>query len=421
MPKIAKVMTAKEVEKQTRELDPGKGISVGGVPGLRLRVSRPGEGTWSFRYRTNGGATRRNLKLGSYPATSLAKARKKALKTLGKVEDGEDPQRKRAQARSGGQSFRAMTEAVLKEYEYEVKNDKVRPRTLREYRRIIDTDLLPRWGKLPAGKVTREDVEALRDEIQDGRESPAMADATVRAVKTIFNRGLRRKFPGLKGNPALNVERPGCGKRDRYLLAGEVRAVWRACAPDVPGVGWAFRLALLTGQRMGSVASLRWEDVTEESAGPLWTIPPERFKGKRPHLVPLSPEALEVIDEAREKAASQTWVFPSQPPAKRPFLQAWNKSLARIRERAGIDHWTAHDFRRTFRTWATRHEEDGGLGVIPPVADAVLGHKEASLGYDRYTGETERYLLREKREALEAWGAWVREALEAEDEEDDRG
>lgn len=84
-----------------------------------------------------------------------------------------------------------------------------------------------------------------------------------------------------------------------------------------------------------------------------------------------------------------------------------NKALQRVRERSELPSWTIHDFRRTLRTHAARAVEDGGIGVAPNVADAVLGHKEASLGFDRYTGEPERYLLAEKRNALAKWGRFV--------------
>ena len=175
-----------------------------------------------------------------------------------------------------------------------------------------------------------------------------------------------------------------------------------------------FRLALLTAQRIGSVSALRWDAVSGED---LWKIPPSDFKGKRAHLVPLSPEARDVLKELREVATGE-WVFPGRAGTKSPHLTNTAGSLARIRDRTEIPPWTAHDFRRTFRTHATRpqnpdHPKDpAGLGMLPEVADAVLGHKEATLGFDRYTGDSERYLLSERREALRRWGAFVREAVE---------
>ncbi len=92
------------------------------------------------------------------------------------------------------------------------------------------------------------------------------------------------------------------------------------------------------------------------------------------------------------------------------------KSLSRVRGNTPtIPHWTLHDFRATFRTHAVRAEEDGGLGVPAHVADAVLGHKEASLGFARYTGDRDRYMLSEKRDALRKWGEFVKAAVEEEE------
>ena len=94
-----------------------------------------------------------------------------------------------------------------------------------------------------------------------------------------------------------------------------------------------------------------------------------------------------------------------------------NRALARIRKRSKLAPWTVHDFRRTFRTHATRSEHPDhpkdpvGLGVMPYIADAVLGHKEPSLGFGRYTAEQERYLISEKREALRRWGEFVAESV----------
>ena len=414
MPKRAPPLTATRVKALTSEGQAQRDVADGLVPGLGIRVSKTGRKTWVFSYRANGTRNRR-MKLGTFPAMSLADARKRARDVLGEVEIGEDPAQDRADRRRGEYSFEAMVEEVVKrEYEPLVANGEMRPGTFREYVRIIESELLPRWKDLPVANIARRDVRELADEIVD-RGSPHMADATVRCLSALFNRALDRDFPTLDSNPAVRVKVAGAGgQRDRYLTLDEIRAVWKATSGEMPGVGWAFRIALLTGQRMGSVAAMRWDGIEwagDEDSG-LWTIPAEHFKGKRTHLVPLSPEASEVLQVVREAEGDEEWVFPARPPSRKPFLQAWNKSLARIRERTDIPHWTVHDFRRTFRTHATRAEEEGGLAVSGQVADAVLGHKEATLGFDRYTGDRARYLLHEKGEALTAWGQLIRGALE---------
>ena len=194
----------------------------------------------------------------------------------------------------------------------------------------------------------------------------------------------------------------------------EIKAVWTATEEESPLIRGIFRLALLTVARIGSVSALRWDAVS----GDLWTIPASNFKGRRPHLVPLLSEVLDIVTELREVATSDEWVFPARAGTKRPHLANTAGSLARIRERTAIPPWTAHDFRTTFRTHALRSREPNGsgepagLGIDARVADAVLGHKEASGGFAHYAGDKLNYLIHEKREALRRWGAFVRMAVE---------
>ena len=81
-----------------------------------------------------------------------------------------------------------------------------------------------------------------------------------------------------------------------------VKLIWQTTGDETRATRGAFRLALLTGQRIGSVLAMRWDGIT----GDLWTIPPEHFKGRRTHVVPLSNEAYEGVEELKETAYSDT-------------------------------------------------------------------------------------------------------------------
>ena len=160
---------------------------------------------------------------------------------------------------------------------------------------------------------------------------------------------------------------------------------------------------------------MKWADIDDSD---VWVIPAEDFKGKRRHAVPLSRESLEVLEELRPISGKGEYVFPGRADGELDHVSSVNRALATVRKRSGLEDWTLHDLRRTFRTHATRAKDPqnpkdpAGLGVDPHIADAVLGHREASLGFDRYTGEPERYLIAEKRAALDAWAAFVRQAVE---------
>ena len=412
MPRIR--LTAKGVE-SLATAKPQEDFWDTNTPGLCLRVSRPsdrspgGRRVWYVRYRTPEGKHRR-MKLGEFPHLSLAKARDKARSTLSKADAGEDPAQER-QARKGGEtSFRALAEKVLEARARKGRDGKpTRSKTRNERRRILERDVFPFWGARPAASISRADVVELVEGIAD--RAPVQANRTLSLVRLVFNDGIRRGFPGLETNPAHLVAPPGPeGSRDRYLRMSELRVVWSSVMEERDLATRAvFRLALLTAQRIGSVSSMRWQDMDRG----VWTIPAESFKGKRPHLVPLSSEALAVVREVEAvRDPDSDYLFPSRAGAKRPHIHNVSGALTRIRRRAGIPHWVAHDFRTTFRTWATRARVDGGLGVDPRVADAVLGHKDPTLGFSRYTGDQERYLLHEKGEALTLWGGTVATAVE---------
>lgn len=374
------------------------------TPGLVLRVSgESGAKTWGVRYRMSG--ARRRQKLGSYPTLSLAEARAAAREVQRQADAGEDPAKERADRRAGHYTFKELADEVL-----EARAMRTRPVTQRERTRLLGKELLPAWGDRPAAEITRREVVHLVEDIAK-RGAPIVANRTLGLIRMIFNDGLRRGFPTLEANPAHLVERPAeeVG-RGRYLSREEIEAVWAATGDEARATRGTFRIALLTGQRIGSVRAMRWDGIT----GDLWTIPPEHFKGKRAHVVPLSTQGLEVIDELKKIADSDTWVFPSRAKAERPYLTNTGSAVSRVRKKTSIPSWTVHDFRTTFRTHAVRAMEDGGLAIPAHVADAVLGHKEATLGFERYTGDRDRYLLHEKRDALRKWGAFIMEAVEAE-------
>ncbi len=373
--------------------------------GLCLRVSSAGRRTWTLRYRTGEGKQRR-MKLGEFPHLSLSDARDAARAALHRTMAGEDPAAELSEVREGARTFRALAEEILK-----ARAARTREKTQVGRRSMLNRHVLPAWGAREASSITRRDVVLLVEKVaRDG--APVVANRVLSLVHLIFNDGIRRGFPGIESNPAHLVEKPTQeGSRDRYLLRSEVRAVWAAIEADAnPSVRGAFQIALLTGQRIGSVLAMRWDLIEPE----LWRIPEPDFKGRRAHLVPLSPEALEVLSELedfREVGGQQ--VFPSRAGSRRPHMTNMGTPLRRVRERAGIPHWVVHDFRTTFRTHATRALDDGGLGAPGHVADAVLGHVEGTLGFSRYTGDQERYLLSEKRAVLREWGAWVRSVIAA--------
>lgn len=368
------------------------------VPGLGIRLTNRGVKAWFVRYRANG--SNRRMTLGRYPTLSLAKARDRARAVLADAGAGKDPALERRERRANDTTFGALAREVL-----DAKAAAgTRGSTQREREQVLRAELLPAWRNRPASSITRRDVALLVERI--GRRAPVHAGKVLAVVRLIYNEGLRRGFPGIESNPAHLLQpakRPGV--RNRFLTMDEIKTVWKVLEREALITRCFFRFALLTAQRYGAVRAIRWTDIED---GDVWRTPAPVFKGKRDHLTPLSAEALAVLDEVRMLTGDGEYVFPSRRGGPRNSIRT---ALTRIQERSKLSRWTLHDFRRTFRTHAVRATEDGGLAIPPSVADAVLGHREASLGFDRYTAEPERYLLHEKRDALAKWGRCVRGAV----------
>jgi integrase len=186
----------------------------------------------------------------------------------------------------------------------------------------------------------------------------------------------------------------GAEARDRVLTDREVGTIWRAAG----AMGWPFgplmRLLLLTAQRRDEVAGLRWSELSPDLA--VWTVPKERAKNGRAHVVHLAPEARAVLATVpRVEGCDLVFTTSGRTP-----VSGFAKAKERLDRLSGVGGWRLHDFRRTAVTWMA------GAGVPPHVADRLLNHVEGAIRgvaavYQR--GE----FLSERKAALEAWAGHV--------------
>jgi integrase len=235
-----------------------------------------------------------------------------------------------------------------------------------------------------------------------------MADRVLAFVRKAFNWQATRddKFtpPIVKG---MARTKPRERVRDRVLDDQEIRDLWTAldellAEQSISAYGAAFvRLLIYTAARRANVGAIAAGEVDADG----WTVPAEKFKGKRKHLVPLSAQARALLPRVNHEGFLLSSDFGESPlRGYSKIKRAIDKKIGEIRERgsrAPMPHWTFHDLRRTARSLLSR------AGVSADIADRVLGHAIAGVRavYDHHA-----YLV-EKRDALERLASLVERIL----------
>jgi integrase len=391
------------------------------VPGLALHVTDKGSKSYVLIARYNSkNPTRRAL--GDAGAITLVQARAKAREWLDLIGRGIDPkadetrcreeeQTKLAEEKARATTFATVADRYLKEY---VERN-TKPATIRETRRIIDRDIKPRWGERPIRDIGKHDVNELLDTIANKRDrarrgasdgAAVQSNRTLARLKTLFRWAADMDL--INADPTAGVRRRVKETaRDRALSNDEIRWFWAGCEAAGWPFGPLFKLLLLTAQRRDEVGTMQWSEIDLEKR--LWTIPREKAKNDRAHVVPLSALAIEIIE-----ALPRTGRLVFSTNGARP-VSGFSRAKTSLDRRMGelrhaeqdgehgatpIEDWLLHDLRRTAATGMAR------LNITPHVVDKILNHVSGAIRgvaaiYNRYGYGDER------KAALEAWGRYV--------------
>jgi integrase len=397
--------------------------------GLAVRITANGGRTYLAQYTLHGLKWR--VPLGACSAVSLAKAREAAAAIMGDVAKGRNPaaDRKAAAAAERAKRVRArLTLRVLIEDWNRLHLAKQRPsyaaEAVRALHRAFAGSLDDAAEDLDKASVVRA-LDALnrrKERTNQGKpKGTAIAGRTAAYGRAAFAWALKRGM--ISANPFADLPiSKNASKRERVLSDDEIGEIWRAVAKIGVPYGAIVRLLILTGQRRGEVAGLRWNELTDDLES--WTLPGERTKNGVTHVVPLSAPARDLLrsllpeDEIEakrvlaERRANGELVLPGVVGT----FAGWSKSktvldkaVADARAEAvkvagkgpaPLEPWNVHDIRRSVATGFQR------LGVRLEVTEAVLNHISGSRGgiagvYQRHDWATE------KRAALDAWASHV--------------
>jgi integrase len=376
-------------------------LSDGG--GLFLLIQPNAAKLWRLAYRFDG--KQKLLALGQYPVISLADARVKRDAAKKLLADGVDPSIERKTERRTAQMSRRNTfKAVADELMEKFKSEGDAPATLKKKQWLLDFASVE-FGKRPIADIEAPEIlEALRKIEKRGRhETATRVRSTVGAVfRYAIATGRAKRDPSVDLRGALIT--PTVTHRAAIVEPNAVGALLRAIDgfEGQSTTRYALQLAPLVFVRPGELRKAEWAEFNIDDAE--WRIAAAKMKMRRPHRVPLAPQAIAILAELREITGGAKYLFPSVRSWHRPISE---NTLGAALRRLGYDknEITLHGLRSTASTLLN---ESGKWH-----ADAIerqLAHQEQDAVRRAYTHAAEYW--QERIKMMKWWADYLDELRE---------
>jgi len=361
----------------------------GGCRGLYLLVQPSGKRRFCVRYRFKGVSKKLTLD----PGLTLAQARAVAAAALLDVEQGNDPAILKFDARAKAAKVAAdvaadTIEARAATFIAQYVEKRTGAENQRQARYVFDKIVLPKWHGRTVHDIKRKDIIALVEKIAEDR--PIMANRALGHLSKFFSWLCERDQ--VAASPCHGVRMPSKEHaRDRILADAEINALWQALDAVGGMAGNCIKMMLLTGQRRSEVAGMRRSEIS----GDLWTLPAQKTKNHKGHDVPLSRQALELIEQMPDVGDV---IFTID--GARPIRNFSRIKLAVDKIMKPEQPYVWHDLRRSAASGMAR------LGVQLPVIEKVLNHSSGS--FRGIVGVYQRHnYADEKRTGLQRWADHV--------------
>ena len=389
---------------KARSMSPGgQAVPHGGITGLTLlpSASQKGQGKWVLRYVSPVTGKRRNAGLGAYPEVGIALAGKLAREMREQIASGQDPLAVRAAEDTKPKipTFQEAAKQLHAELKPGWKNDK----HAQQWLNTLTDYAFPTVGSLPIDQIQpRHIADVLRPIWLAKAETATRVKQRLHAVMAW---GWAHGFNG--ANPVDVVThllplQPGKAVRQEHQPAMPWATIPSFVETELAGAG-AFDAArnallflILNGSRSGEVRGMTWGEVNLRAK--LWTIPAARMKAKVAHRVPLSLQAIELLE--RQAGQHDELVFPSV--QARTVMSDMTLTALLRRAKAPSDTpgrvATAHGFRSSFRDWCSER------GYARDLAERALAHTvkdKVEAAYHRTD------LFEQRRPMMQAWADFV--------------
>ncbi|QIA54301.1 tyrosine-type recombinase/integrase [Pantoea agglomerans] len=364
--------------------------------GLFMLVKTSGKKLWRFRYQRPNSSSRTNLSLGSYPALTLAVARQMRDQYLSMLAQGIDPQKQQEEVSEQQQIELDSIFSVVAGRWFQLKSKSITEDYAKDIWRSLEKDVFPAIGEISVQALkARTIVEALE---------PIKARGALETVRRLVQRineimtyavntglidsnpasgvGMAFERPKKQNMPTLRPEE--LPKLMRSLVMSNLSITTRCL------IEWQ----LLTLVRPSEASGTQWAEIDFDLS--LWVIPAERMKAKREHVVPLSKQALDILEVMRSVSGNRQYVFPSRNDPKQPMnSQTANAALKRIGYGGKL---VAHGLRSIASTALNE------ASFNPDVIESALAHSDKNEVRRAYNRST---YLEQRKDMMSWWGTFT--------------
>lgn len=309
--------------------------------GLYLEVAPNGSRYWRLKYRFDGREKR--LALGVYPVITLARAREEALEARRVLHDGDDPsERKKERQREAKLAAANSFESVARDW-HAVMRPKWTERHAADVIESLEKDIFPIFGARPiAGLKAPEVLEAIRK--IEKRGAIDIAQRVRQRCSAVFAFGIGTGV--VENNPVAAMKGVFVTRKKvprRMLPASELSSFLRNLRTHKGDrmIELALRLIILTMVRTVELRGARWDEFDFERK--VWLIPEGRMKMRAPHLVPLSRQAVAILEELKLMTGGHDLVFPGRNDRRKPISE--NTLLYALYRLGYHQRATTHGFR----------------------------------------------------------------------------
>lgn len=356
------------------------------LKGFGLIVLPSGRRTYCIQYR-NVQRVKKMFKLGTHGQITTEEARSLAKKYLSGIVHGQDPVAIKKETRG----LPTMNDLAHDYILYHAEKNK-RPKSLHEDQRLLKNIILPVFGNQQVAYLRRRAIEILHLE---HKKTPYQANRVLALLSTMFT--LANAWGWREDNPAKGIKRYQEKKRVRWLTEEELPVLWKVL-DEYPNqaVTCIFKLLILTGARKGEVLHATWDQFNLQKG--VWTKPSHLTKQNKEEHLPLSIEAIEILETMKSQASSP-FLFPGKVEGK--SIQEVKRAWDTIRKKAGFPDLRIHDFRHTHAAHLVSN------GFTLNIVGKLLGHTQPS------TTEIYAHLAdKPLRQAAQLFGSRVKELTE---------